>query len=191
MKLAAKLGIATASVALSLTAVGVNSAQAVFIGPYDVSNWTLTNTNANGSVNTDNAPVQIQLTTGADNGTATDGTTDYTITADTLGQVSFSWDYSTQDIDSSYDPFRFVLNSTTIPILNNVQSSGSGNFTATIAKGDLFGFQLVTDNSFGSGTVTISNFDFAPVPEPSSLPCMVLFVGALFVMKKKYSQLAK
>lgn len=191
MKLVAKLGIATASVAFSFTAVGVNSAQAVFIGSYDVSNWTLTNTNANGSVNTSGAPAQIQLTIGEDNETGTSGTTDYTLTADTLGQVSFSWNYSTQDYDSSYDPFRFVQNSTTTDILNNIKYTGSGNFTATIAKGDLFGFQLVTDNIGGSGTVTISNFDFAPVPEPSFLPCMVLFVGALLMMKKKYSQLAK
>jgi hypothetical protein len=194
MKLAAKLATAAASVTLAFSAVGVNSAQAVFVAPYAVSSWVTTNTNDNGSVNTSNAPTDITIITGADNGTATQGSTDYTVTANTFGQpsglVSFSWIYSTNDVDSSTDPFSFIISGQLTDILNNSEYlvDVPRNFTATVANGDSFGFRLATDNYGGSATVTISNFSVTPVPEPSALPCMVLLVGGLFVLKQKYSQ---
>lgn len=187
MKLATKLGIASASVALSFAAVGVNSAQAAFISPYDVSNWTLTNTNADGYVDTSGAPNQITLTGGNKGILSGLGKTDYTTTAVGSGQVSFSWDYSTQDWSSNFDPFQFVLNNTPTTIFNNGLTSGSGTFTTTVAQGDVFGFEVATvDNIYGRGSVTVSNFN-APVPEPSTIGSTLVTVGLVMggLMKRK------
>ncbi len=191
MKLATKLGIASASVALSFAAVGVNSAQAAFINPYGVSNWTLTNTNADGFVDTSSAPNQITLSGGNKGILSGIGRTDYTTTAIGSGQVSFSWNYSTQDFFSSLDPFRFVLNNTVTNIfpnniLNAFQKSGSGTFTTTVAQGDVFGFRVATGNGGGRGSVTISNFN-APVPEPSTIGSTLVTVGLVMggLMKRK------
>lgn len=184
MKLAVKLGIATASITLSFAAIGA-TAQAAFVGSYDPSNWTFTNTNANGSVNNSGAPAQIQLT-GGNNLSSTPGATSYTTTAATPGQLSFSWNYSTPDYSSSLDPFVFVLNGNTTDILNNVQETGQGNFTSYLSQGDVFGFRLETlDNLGGGGSATISNFNVATVPEPSEISGSFVSLGIGWLLKRK------
>ncbi len=67
-----------------------------FTGDYDVSNWTLTLTNSDGTVNTAAAPASIVITSG-DNGSGTMGFTDYTITVPQDTTITFSWSYSTPD----------------------------------------------------------------------------------------------
>src|SRR5262245_41199920 len=63
---------------------------------YDPSEWTLTNSNADGSVNTSGAPNSIVLT-GGSNGSTVAGDTDWTITVTAGDVIDFDWGYSSTD----------------------------------------------------------------------------------------------
>jgi len=161
-----KLSLATASAALLSFGVGEAAFAIGFEGAYDPTNWTLTNSNANGYVNTSNAPDSI-LEIGGNNGSGWGGQTLYTTTAAGSGLVSFDWNYSTSDWSSYYDPFGVVLNGSFTQLTNNNAGiSQLGSYSFNVSQGDNFGFGIKTvDNAFGSGKVEISNFS-APVPEP-------------------------
>lgn len=106
-----------------------------------------------------------------------------------VGDVSFSWDYTTGDTDSLYDPFVWLYSATNIDADNDgvlddltvtsittagevvdVDGDGildpeqSGIWSFAVAAGSLFGFSIDTaDNQFGNGhfgSVTVSNFAF-------------------------------
>jgi len=169
-----KTGLAITAVGLTLAVASSASAATVtvfgFQEEYAPSNWTFTNSNTDGSVDTSQAPTSISLT-GGDNGSNDSGNTDYTTTAAAAGEVMFDWDYSTFD-GPSYDPF-FVLNGSPIQLTDDSGSPfQSGTFMFDVLAGDIFGFRIgTTDNLFGSATVTISNFEApAPaVPEASNI----------------------
>ena len=167
-----KTGLAITAVGLTLAVASSASAATVFgfQDEYAPSNWTFTNSNADGSVNTSQAPTSISLT-GGDDGSSAPGNTDYTTTAAAAGEVMFDWDYSTFD-GPFWDPF-FVLNGTPIQLTDDSGSQiQSGTFMFDVLAGDIFGFRIRTiDNTSGRATVTISNFEApAPaVPEPSNI----------------------
>jgi hypothetical protein len=147
-----------------------------FQDAYDPINWTLTNSNADGFVDTSGAPASISLT-GGDNGSGSSGTTDYTTTAAAAGTVTFDWNYSTND-GPFFDPFGYLLNGSFIQVTDDggglVQN---GTSTFNVLAGDSFGFRIATtDNIFGPGSVTISNFS-APIPEPSTVLSLLVLGG--------------
>jgi hypothetical protein len=176
------------TVSLTLAAASGASAATVFgfQTPYAPINWTFTNSNADGSVNTGGAPASISLT-GGDNGSGSSGTTDYTTTAAAAGTVTFDWNYSTPDDDVAFDPFGYLLNGSFIKVTNdggNVVQNGTSTFN--VLAGDSFGFRIFTnDNTSGRGSVTISNFSapglMAPpptsVPEPSTVLSLLVLGG--------------
>jgi len=176
------------SKALSLLALGIASAAALtppakavqlqqdFAGPYAPANWTLTTNGGDGSVNTAGAPSSITLN-GSDSGSNNFINTDYTISAAASGPVSFNWNYSTED-SPGFDGFGYLLNGA-FTQLADFDSLGSSQFN--VANGDIFGFRVFsTDDIFGRGTATISNFS-APVPGPLPL----LGVGAAFSYSRR------
>lgn len=186
-----KLSMATAGAAV--VALGaVDSAQAFgFTGAYAPSNWTLSNNNTNGYVDTTYAPSYITII-GGDQGGLGSGQTTYTTTALIGGLLSFNWIYKTADADGpSFDPFGFVLNGAFTQLTDNFGPYGqSGSFSTTLAQGDIFGFGInTTDNILGSANATISDFSAAPVPEPASTLGMLIGVGAM--LKRKQQQKAK
>ncbi len=131
-----------------------------FSGAYDISNWSLINTNTNGSINTGSAPISIALT-GGNNGSGSVGNTDYIITATTTTAVSFNWSYSTGD-GANWDRPNFLINGTPT-LLTGYNTGGattqSGTMTVNVTAGQTFGFNMRTlDNTFGAATVVISNF---------------------------------
>jgi hypothetical protein len=138
-----------------------------FSGSYAPINWTLTNTNANGSVNTASAPTSINVT-GGNAVFGGFGSTSYTVTAAGSGTVTFNWSYSTPDTNASFDPLFRVLNGSKTTLFARSVKTGSGTDSFTVATGDVFGFGIDTiDNSFGAGSTTFSNFsapDATPVP---------------------------
>ena len=139
-----------------------------FAGIYDPSNWTTTNTNSNGYVNTSGVPDSIQIV-GSDNGSWSAGDTDYTITSPENGMVSFDWSFTTTDWSALYDPFGYFFNDVFVQLTddNLINQSGGSNFT--VSAGDVFGFRIHSiDNIYGPGVVEISDFN-APVPEPGTL----------------------
>ncbi|MFM7476545.1 MAG: PEP-CTERM sorting domain-containing protein [Microcystis aeruginosa] len=164
------------TVSLTLAAASGASAATVFgfQGPYDPINWTFANSNADGSVNTSGAPASISLT-GGNNGTGNPGTTNYTTTAAAAGTVTFDWDYSTND-EPGYDGFGYLLNGS-FSFLTDSPNNGTSTFN--VLAGDSFGFRIfTTDNFFGPGSVTISNFSApAPVPEPSTVLSLLVLGG--------------
>lgn len=182
------------TVSLTLAAVSSASAATVFgfQDEYAPINWTLTNSNADGFVNTGGAPASISLT-GGDNGSDSFGTTDYTTTAAAAGTVTFDWNYSTVDVltdpscnlpNNFCDPFIVLVNGIeTIPLNPSGGQSQSGTSTFNVLAGDSFGFRISTpDNFAGRGSVTISNFSapgpMAPtVPEPSTVLSLLALGG--------------
>lgn len=187
-----------ATVGAAVVALGaVDSAQAFgFTGAYAPSNWTLSNNNTNGYVDTSNAPSSISIIGGeagreGDETTYTYGETTYTTTALIGGLLSFNWSYRTADINPFQDPFGFVLNGafTQLTTDNMNLKEQSGTFSVTLAQGDIFGFGInTTDNALGRGSATISDFA-TPVPEPVSTLGMLIGVGAM--LKRKQQQKAK
>ena len=179
-----------ATVGAAVVALGaVDSAQAFgFTGAYAPSNWTLSNDNTNGYVDTSNAPSSISIIGGNQGEEAGFGfgQTTYTTTALIGGLLSFNWSYGTADWDPSWDPFGFVLNGAFTQLTNSSGPNGqSGAFSTTLAQGDIFGFGINTvDNAFGSGNATISDFA-APVPEPVSTLGMLIGTGAMLMRKQQ------
>ncbi|NCS24621.1 MAG: PEP-CTERM sorting domain-containing protein [Microcystis aeruginosa BS13-02] len=172
------------TVSLTLAAASSASAATVFgfQDAYDPINWTFTNSNADGSVNTGGAPASISLT-GGDNGSGFSGTTDYTTTAAAAGTVTFDWNYSTADVSAFFDPFGYLLNGSFSFVTS---SPNNGTSTFNVLAGDSFGFRVYTlDNRFGRGGVTISNFSApgpvapppTPVPEPSTVLSLLVLGG--------------
>jgi hypothetical protein len=157
-------------------------AQAITTGfqsEYAPANWTFTNSNADGSVNTAGAPNSISLTGGNDN-SGNFGTTSYTIAAAGTGTVSFNWLYTTPD--SGFDSLVRLLNGVETFLSSN--NGGSGIDSFAVNAGDIFGFRIVTsDNTSGAGTGTISNFsapsapDAVPFEFSPTLGLMLLGVG--------------
>ncbi|BAZ33977.1 hypothetical protein NIES4074_64910 (plasmid) [Cylindrospermum sp. NIES-4074] len=138
-----------------------------FTGPYDPSNWStpVINSNANGSVDTANAPSEITLT-GGDNNSNLPGTTDWTIFIDSsrAGNLSFDWSYFLLDTEAQ-DTAGYLLNGafTTLAIKNG--ESSSSPVTLLVNPGDTFGFRVATlDNGSGTGIFSVSNFNVQPVP---------------------------
>ena len=137
-----------------------------FIDGYAISNWTFSNTNADGSLNTLGAPNSIALT-GGDNGSVDIGNTNYTITIPASGTISFNWDYSTVD-DPIFDFPNIIIDGipTVFSGYNLFGSSNqSGSMTVNVLAGQTFSFNVFTDdNLFGAASIVISNFIAISLP---------------------------
>lgn len=146
-------------------------AHAGFVGPYALGNFSLINTNADGSAVTNDGGLSVILT-GGNNGSGISGTTDLTIAAAAGGTVQFQFSYNTLD-DPSFDDAGFLLDGvyTRLSGFGGDPFNGSRNFA--VLAGHTFGFRVNTlDNQFEPAVLTISNFT-APVaasgvPEPAT-----------------------
>lgn len=144
---------------------------AQFQGDYDVSNWTLTNQNGNGTIVTTDAPNSITLI-GTD-GLSGSGNTNYEITIPATTSITFDWSYTTTD-GASYDYPNIIINNGVPVRLTGYNTSGgstqSGTMTVDVEAEDTFAFNMYsTDNIFGPGSVTISSFIVSNLSTPSSL----------------------
>ncbi|WP_041619880.1 PFE-CTERM domain-containing protein [Stanieria cyanosphaera] len=172
------------AVGVSLSIQSNAHALSGFQGVYDPTNWTFTNTDADGFVNTSSTPNSITLT-GGNNGSNTPGTTDYTTIAVSNDTISFNWNYLTLDIASSLDPFIFLLNGTPIQLTDDSGANTQGGLADFhVNTGDTFGFSILTyDNIGGSASVTISNFsapDTIAVPFDVSPTTGLLMLGGIY-----------
>ena len=188
-----------ASMSLMVAAKPATALTMGFQSEYAPANWTLTNSNADGSVNTAAAPTSISLT-GGNNGSNTVGRTSYTITAPSSGTVSFDWSYTTPDSVTS--PFCTSFPNTTfcdplIRVLNGAETilispSGggfqNGSDSFAVIAGDVFGFRIDTsDNRFGAATTTFSNFSApsaTPVPFEFSPVVGLTMLGVGYGVKR-------
>ena len=139
-------------------------AKADFITPYGLGDFTLTNSNANGSVMTPDGGMSIILD-GGDNGTGEFGTTDFVTTAQAAGTVVFQWSYFSTDLPGD-DFAGFLVNNVYTQLSGNSGDNGSISFSVT--QGESFGFEMQTlTNTGGPGILTVSDFS---APLPSSVP---------------------
>ena len=159
------------------------AASADFSGPTAAANWTVANT---GTLT--GAPISIgmaaftlaQLTlTGANAATGCAGGVygfagpcQMQATINLAGIYSFDYVYGTLDADGPMgDIFGVIVNGVRVsPFISDpggaVTQSGTRSFVASSS----FGFFLnCTDCTGDTATVTITNFNLSPIPEPSSL----------------------
>jgi hypothetical protein len=96
------------------------------------------------------------------------------------GTYSFKWSYTTSDVDGpAGDIFGVMVNGTRIA-LSDLGGAVTQSGTASFVVSSSFGWMLnCTDCTGAAATATISNFNFAPVPEPSQ--AVLLLVGGLWV----------
>lgn len=182
--------LAAAMLVMPMTAV-----KADFTGPYDLNNWTLTNTNADGSWNSNPGPPIELFLTGGDNGSGTQGTTDFTFVAFESGTVSFNWGYDTVD-DPGFDSGGWLLNGNYTPLANGPGQMPffDGFVSFDVEIGDVFGFRVDTDdNIFGPGILGVTNFNFdaTVIPEPSTMALVGLIMAGGAVGYRKRRQLTR
>ena len=140
-----------------------------FTGIYAPVNWTISQDNSNGLVNTGGAPSNIILTSGTNqNVNGFGGTTSYRIAVGCSGTVSLNWSFSTSDIAFSDRP-RYQINSgasTDMPGFNIFGgTSQSGTASIPVNQGDTLYLQAWTlDNDQFAGTITFSNFSAPSAP---------------------------
>src|SRR5579884_1554702 len=141
--------------ALMLQAVSPK-ASAAFIGAYSPNNWTLVNSNADGTVTADPGGAFITLT-GGNNGSGTPGTTDYTTLASQSGTIQFDFLYSSND-DAGFDWAGYLVGGVFVQLAD---ASGLPKQSATfnVTQGEQFGFRVGTaDNGGEPGVLTVSAF---------------------------------
>jgi hypothetical protein len=173
------LGLAT-SITLGILSTLPNKAIAFsFTGPFAPSNWTLTNTNADGSVDTTNAATGTIVLTGGNNGSNSAGTTDWTIpiNASRAGNILFNWSYFTLDTPG-FDSAGYLLNGIYTPLATQDGDFSTAPVSLNVNIGDVFGFRAATDtNSDGPPVFTVFAVPTVPVPEPSSIVGLLAVVG--------------
>lgn len=158
-------------------------AKGSFVGPYALSNFTLTNTNADGTALSDGLGGLIL--TGGNNGSDFVGRTDLSIASAGAGEVRFDFSYSALDLPD-WDLAGYLISGVFTPIAASNGTVGTVSFP--ISAGQIFGFRVQTiDNTGEPGILAISNFTapgVAAIPEPAT--CGLTFLaGAGIVAARK------
>lgn len=139
-------------------------AWADFSGLYSPDKWAavVNGTPPGGSVDVSGAPASVTLNGGNEGcDESSPCYIDYTIPAPASGNVSFHWDYQTEDGDGpSYDLFIVLEDGTETQLSDDSgDQNQSGDYSFPVTVGQVFGFRLdCTDCVFGAATVTISDF---------------------------------
>jgi hypothetical protein len=95
---------------------------------------------------------------GSDNQSGTEGFTDFTVAITDAANITFDWDYTSNDAPG-FDSFGYLLNGTYTQLTDPGIGNQSGNGAVAVAPGDVFGFRSQTDdNIFGNNETVISNF---------------------------------
>lgn len=162
-------------------------ANAGFIGPYALGNFTLINTPTcggdilNGSATTPDNGNTVVLT-GSNSGSGCAGTTDLLTTAQGAGTVQFNYSYSSLDAPGA-DFAGYLRGSMFTQLADTNGQSGAVSFQ--VSSGQSFGFRVgTTDNTGEPGVLAVSNFSapgtVSAVPEPGTIG--FAFAGVLTVL---------
>lgn len=149
----------TLSLALGLASLN-SSAQ--FSGPFDPSNWTLTNVDANSDANVNTSGAPASITFNGNNSSAGGCCSlydDYSVTIPCGdaggGTISFDYSFTNPDIES----FHYVVNGVATAVTS---STSSGTLAIPVSAGNIFGFRIVTqDDCCGMGVLVVSNFAYS------------------------------
>lgn len=161
-------------------------AKAAFIGNYSLNQFTLVNTNADGSAMSPDAGLSIVIT-GGNNGSGDPGTTDLTVTALASGLVQFQYSYSALDFPG-LDFAGYLSGGNFVQLADTDGQSGSAMFN--VIAGSTFGFRVATlDNQGEPAFFTISNFTAptgnAAVPEPGTSSMLLLAAVGIFTAHRR------
>ena len=172
------LGLAT-SAALGILSALPSPATAIsirFTGDFAPSNWTLTNNNADGSVDTTNAESGTIILTGGDNGSNLPGTTDWTIPINSAraGNINFNWSYSTLDTPG-FDSAGYLLNGIYTPLAIQDGDFSSSPVFVDVAINDIFGFRAETSSNSDGPPV----FSVYAVPVPWEIDALPIIGSTL------------
>lgn len=162
-------------------------AQRAQAGIITLNDFTLTNTNGDGSAIT-TAGGSTLIFTGPNNGSGLPGQTDLTTVAKASGLVQFDFSYTTLDLWDTSDPtatpndFAGYLAGSVFTLLAD-RDGQSGTVSFQVVLGQTFGFRIGTVDNVGEpGVLTISNYTApgggANVPEPGTSSLMLLAGGA-------------
>ena len=160
------LGLAT-SAALGIMSMLPSQATAINLtGDFAPNNWTLANTEADGSVDTDVSSGTITLT-GGNNGSNLPGTTDWTISINSAraGNISFNWGYSTLDTPG-FDSAGYLLNGNYTPLAIQDGEFSTSPVSVNVNINDIFGFRAATSSNSDGPPVFSVFVDRPPVAVP-------------------------
>jgi hypothetical protein len=181
---------AAASLGFQTSAEAINT----FTGAFAPTQFTLTNINADGSVNTTNAASGTVVLTGGNNNDPSfnPGATTWIsnlITPETT--VSFSWSFEGDSFlfEDGGDRAGYVINGARTFLA--FQDGDLGNIPSlTVPSGQTFGFIVETANNSGTrGVFTVTNFHATPVPlETDALPIVfsAAFLGGGLWLKRRF-----
>ena len=140
--------------------------------PYPLSDFVLTNLNADGTAVSPDGGISVILT-GGNNGSGLSGTTDLLAIATGPGSIEFQYTYFSVD-QPTFDQAGYLIGDQFTPLADTTGQFGSALFL--VMGGDIFGFRVATDDNTGEpGVFTISDFSVAStaVPEPATLPLVL------------------
>ena len=146
-------------------------AHAGFVGTYALGNFSLVNTNADGSAITTDGGLSVLLT-GGNNGGGFPGSTDLTITAAGTGFVHFQFSFFTLDF-VDFDVAAFLINGVPTHLAGSAGDSNTGTGDFAVTAGQTFGFRVNTIDNVGEpGILAISDFSapegvIIPDPDPT------------------------
>ncbi len=135
-----------------------------FEGELGPGNWIAT-IDGNGSIDISQSPLSITLI-GADdmgeNSSPPEGgyRTDVVISSPVAWTATFDWNYSTDDFQSSWDPFGYLINGIFYQLtIDSSDLLQFGSETVSLNAGDVFGFRQGSDDAtYGRASVQISGF---------------------------------
>jgi hypothetical protein len=164
-------------------------ANADFLGPYSLGNFTLLNQNADGTAVTMDGGLSVILT-GGNTGSGLQGSTDLFITAAATGTVHFQYSYFSLD-DPSFDAAGYLIDGLFTQLTDTSGDSGVTDFP--IVAGHSFGFRVATLDNIGEpGVLTISDFSApdphsggTPAPEPGAWPLVLVLSAAFALWRRK------
>jgi len=140
----------------------IPTSQAAAIFDLAQNGFTLTNTNADGSVIKQTTGFII---TGGNNGSGQPGTTDLVALATGTGMVQFQYSYASLDLPT-FDFAGYLLNNSFFSLADTDGQAGKSMFP--VSAGQSFGFRVGTaDNTGEPGILTVTS-GASPVPEPGT-----------------------
>jgi hypothetical protein len=155
-----KRALATGLFGITLLCSSTCSSLAAFTGPYMPGNWSLVNSNADGTLDLTGSPETVRLI-GGNNYSFDPGMTEWTILAVTAATIQFDWSYTTSDDSSGpWDRAGWRKNGTYVELARNDSAVRNGHGSFEVNPGDTFGFWVRTaDNLVAPGELTISSFE--------------------------------